>query len=180
MLNKTETKIVQNNQSLLQQYQANKTTLGVVQFDRTTGKKLNTFKNRYQAASWIVANGLTAYRYRGIGQTRCCIAGALTAALAKGPYAYGYMWKYVIDPKNTVNMKRLPTGLSVDPSVLVSIYDKKGKRKDYASIKDACIANGITNRMRSETLKSHCNKKNLIVYIREKVKTIKNGKRHIQ
>lgn len=57
MFNKTEEKVLQNNKSLLQQYQANKTSLGVIQYDRATGKRLNTFKNRYQAASWIVANG---------------------------------------------------------------------------------------------------------------------------
>jgi len=91
MLKEKEQKVVIENNNIIQDYQNNKSTLGVIQYDRITGKKLNTFKNRYQAASWIISNGLTTYKYRGIGQTRCCIAGALTVALKKTPYAYGYI-----------------------------------------------------------------------------------------
>lgn len=174
-----EQKIVVNNKTALAEYQSSKSSLGVIQYDKVTGKKLNTFRNRYQAASWIISNNLTAYKYKGIGQTRCAIAGSLTISLTKTPYAYGYMWKYVLNPVDAKPVKRLG-GLKVAPSTVVSIYDRNGGRKDYSSIKDACMAHGVTKRMRTETLTNHCHKNGLIVYVREKVTDPKTGKKIIK
>lgn len=179
MLKDKEQNIVLKNKAALVEYQTNKASLGVIQYDKVTGKKLNTFRNRYQAASWIISNSLTNYKYKGIGETRCAIAGALTAALSKTPYAYGYMWKYVINPVDVAPVKRL-SGFRVDPSTVVSIYDRNGNRKDYDTIKNACIAHGISNRFRTETLKNQCHKNGLIVYVREKQLNPKSGKRIIK
>lgn len=121
-----------NNKQILQNHIKNKKSLKIKQIDIKSGKTVNVFKNRYQAAIWILENGLSNYFYESIGKTRCCIAGGLTAALLKSNTSnlYGYKWKILPEndkSKITYFPQKLKTGAGSNrgkPVVIHGIIDK--------------------------------------------------------
>lgn len=158
-------KLIKINKKKLENYKNNKTSLGVEQIDKVTGKVLNIFKNRYQAASWIIDSNLTNYFYRSLGPTRAAIAGALTISMLKSGSAYGYDWKFT-NSKPTKIYHRLPTIVKNRKRVIVSIYDKQWNRTDFTTIKEACDHVGVT-RHRTDSLKAACKKAGMEVYIKK-------------
>lgn len=158
-------KLIKINKKKLENYKNNKTSLTVEQIDKVTGKVLNTFKNRYQAASWIIDSNLTNYFYRSLGATRAAIAGSLTISMLKSGSAYGYDWKFT-NSKPTKIYYRLPTVIKNRKTVVVSIYDKQWNRIDFTTIKAACDHVGVT-RHRTDSLKAACKKAGMEVYIKK-------------
>jgi hypothetical protein len=94
-------KITEQNNHILKTYTRDKGYVNIMiqQMDHN-GKVINVFKNRYQAARYILDNDLTTYKHiKGIGYTRACIAGSLTNSIKIcNSVAYGYVWK-LISPK---------------------------------------------------------------------------------
>lgn len=93
---------IEHNKKMLTTYTRDNRSkqLRIAQLD-TSGKVLRVFKNRYQAAKFILENELTNYHHpKGKGYTRACIAGSLTAGISRNPKAYGYAWK-ILSPYDT-------------------------------------------------------------------------------
>jgi hypothetical protein len=81
-------------------FSKNKTSLKVKQLDVVSGQIVNIFRNRYQAACWIIDNDLTTYFYKSLGATRACIAGSITNSISQNKPIYGYKW-ILLEEDNT-------------------------------------------------------------------------------
>lgn len=100
------------NQELLKKYAGERKELKIAIVENGKYKKI--FKNRYQAAKYILENGLTQYTHeRGKGFVTAAIAGSLTHSLKRNlTTIYGYEWK-LISPNDhstqiTEKVKREP------------------------------------------------------------------------
>lgn len=108
-------KLVSENKHILETFTRDRgyVNVHIEQIDILTGKILNTFKNRYCAARYIIESKLSNYLSpKGLGQTRACMAGNLTNSLVTTGKAYGYYWRLVSPTKKvkiTKSYERTPT-----------------------------------------------------------------------
>lgn len=146
-----------NNKKIIDNYTKNKPSLKVRQLDKNTGKVINVFKNRYQAATWILENGLTNYFYDTVGKTRSCIAGALTNSLLQDcATIYGYRWEVLpasSKAKVTYSPIKLKTGAGTNIGRRVIVEGKGGKTK-MPSMKAAAALLSV----KTDKLNYHLNK----------------------
>lgn len=120
---------------IIKPYSRNKTSLKVKQVDIETAECLNIFKNRYQAAKWIIENDLTNYFCKSIGFTRACIAGSLTNSIYQDKAAYGYKW-VLLDNINTENIT-IHYNDEKQPKKLISKSIISKEIKEFNSINSA-------------------------------------------
>lgn len=115
---------------ILDDYTKSKKSLYVNQIDIKTNKIVRIFKNRYQAAKWLLNNELVMSKItsRGIGFTRASVTGALTLAIRSGNSFGGFKWEVSNDEEN----------IEQSPSELIEIRKPSGRLiKRAASVEHA-------------------------------------------
>lgn len=147
-LNLTEL-IMNKNTKILQDYKNKKQSIKVKQIDPATDKILNVFKNRYQAAAWLLDNGKTKYFHKSVGMSRACVAGALTISIMKNnPTQWGYKWELCpMNSKDKVTIKHinLHTGKSVRKNGGKQVaITKNGKTTIAPSLRAAALLASVT------------------------------------
>lgn len=92
---------IEHNKQILKKYTGNRSKelkIAIMKDDKPS----KVFKNRYQAAKWMLEQGLSNYWHpRGKGFTTACLAGSLTNLITQNTTVYGQVWK-LLSPNDTV------------------------------------------------------------------------------